>query len=151
MRDAARIQPAHANRIGFFAWHVSMPVQYDLNAGGHVARRDMHEEKAPALPLQHKRQRPEVMVLIVAQYHLQRFAQLLEFPQYRRITNITQMPNLIRCRQPTRQIGRKMIVGIGDDGDSKHPFSKQSFSTLPRQMRVFFVRRFRRLKSASPL
>src|SRR5688572_3866683 len=118
--DATGIQPAHAGFIDFVAHHVRVAVQHELHVQGPHRRRNMGEEETMPFALQAALQRPERVILVVAEHHVDRPAQGEQRIEDRRFAYVAQVPDLVRLRHPLRQARRQKIVGVGDDGDAHH-------------------------------
>lgn len=104
---------------------MSVSVQNKLNAGRRTLGRNVHEKKAPVIPLQYQGQRPEIVRFVISQDNVQRFAQLFELGQRFRIAYVAEMPDFISRLQPVGQTRRITVVGIGDNGNFQHFISKQ--------------------------
>ncbi len=86
-----------------------------------AAGRDVNEVKAHAFAVKIQLQRPEGIVVIVAEDNVERRPELFERHEYRGVAHIAQVPDFVRVPQPIRQPFRKSIVSVGDDPNAHAP------------------------------
>ena len=103
----------------FVARHMGVAVQKDINLRRRLRRRNVHQVKAHAVPLQIDRQRPFADHCRNCRARSSPAVRFASTPRAAWRANIAEMPDFIRVLGQASSRRRQMIVRVGQDKDAQ--------------------------------
>jgi hypothetical protein len=117
LADGAGVEVPHlADR--FVTGHVGVAVQGKLHAGRHRRDRFVGQKKRVVAAGQSQALRTKPSRITIPPHRMDRGSQPAQLLQDVLAANVAEMPNLVRPGEVGPHGGRKMIVGVGNDGDA---------------------------------
>ena len=114
----------------FVSWDVRVTVKEELHASRCHTRGNVNELNTETLELEIERHRPAIVTVAIAADNAQRTARGHEPVFNRDAANIAEVPDFIRIGNGVKDVCRKPVVSVGNDGDPHDARSVASRSLL---------------------